>query len=405
MINNIKATLKKQSFHGAIYVENRNHFIADFQFGYQDIDHSIPITEKTLFNIASLSKMYTAVLLLQLVEKKQVGLNDTLNTWFRSNTFKDVTIEQLLSHTSGIPEYTGNKQIKNIEDILQIAEPDFLAGEGWFYSNTNYVLLAKIIEKETELSYEECLQKMIALPLDLHYTTTIPNYEYIAVGKLFDYRFNKFIPLKDDPIFKQIDMHDFYGDGGIYSTAKEIAQFLKGFIQGKLIPHKLLKLALTPSMFNKNYGYGFVIGEDSFGHTGSWPGYSAYCHYSINEEKLIVLLTNEEINPEYERQIVTYLHQPSSNSDEIFAPKHPKIIHLNDHKKMEGTYELVDEYKTRFTIRRAMDYFIISFENQHNTNLFKITPTLYWIRNTMSYINIDENMFIDEGIKIPFIKI
>lgn len=404
MYKTIYSTLEKKQFNGALYLETSDNDGISLTLGYKDLDNSISITENTLFDIASLSKMYTAVMVLQLIEKKAISLEDTLTKWFHTNTFKNVTIEHLLTHTSGIPEYLGNPSIEDIEEILYDKEPYFPAGCGWFYSNSNYVLLAKIIEHTSKLSYEEYLQKMIAGPLHLQHTTSKPKAEQIAVGRLFDYINKKYITLTEDPVYKDMDkLRSFYGDGGIYSTPKDVAQFLKGFIQGKLVSIEFVKRAITPSPLNNNYGYGFVIQDDSFGHSGGWPGYSSYGFCSLTSKKMTILLTNEEVSPVYEQQILAFLNNPE-DMEQLIAPKHPSIMLINNTDNIEGAYELVDEYQTRFTIKRSIDYFIISFDDQHDTHLFKMEPYLYWIRNTMSYINIRDRIFIDEGIEIPFNK-
>ncbi|AIG26148.1 class A beta-lactamase-related serine hydrolase [Brevibacillus laterosporus] len=401
MYNTIYPTLQKLQFNGSLYIETRNNESLSLTLGYKDLDNYISITEHTLFDIASLSKMYTAVMILQLIETKAINLEDKLTKWFNTITYKNVTIEQLLTHTSGIPEYIGNPSVTVIEEILHTKEPYFPAGCGSFYSNTNYVLLAKIIEDVSKLSYEDCLHKMIVAPLHLTHTTTKPSAEQIAVGRLFDYTNREYIAVTDDPILHKHE--GFYGDGGIYSTAKEIAQFLKGFIQGKLVSPELVKSALTPSSLSNNYGYGFVIQDDSFGHSGGEIGYSAHCLYSLPNEKLIILLTNEEISPMYEQQILSFLTFPQ-NKEKPIAPKHPTIMGINTTDGIEGTYQLTDDYQTCFTVSRIVDHLIITFDDQPATHLFKIEPNLYWIRNTMSFINFHDMVFIDEGIEVPLNK-
>lgn len=407
MYNAIYSTLQKIQFNGAVYLETENNDIMNLTLGYTDLSNTHSITDNTLFDIASLSKMYTAVMILQLIDQKAIRFEDTLSKWFKSRAFQSVTIEQLLTHTTGIPEYIGDSSVESVEDIEGILgnkEPYFPTGCGWLYTNTNYVLLAKIIERTSELSYEDYLQKMIAEPLNLEHTTTKPQFEQAAVGRLYDYIDKKYIALTEDPFLKNIDkQRSLYGDGGIYSTAKDIAQFLKGFIQGKLVSRKLVKRALTPTPLNTEYGYGFIVQDGSIGHSGGWPGYSSHCLCSLASGNITILLTNEEISPVYEQQILAFLNEPQ-NSKELVAQKHPNIMLINESDHIEGTYQLLDEYQTCFTIKRGIDYFIISFEDQLDTHLFKIEPNLYWIRNTMSYIHISEGIFMDEGVVVPFNK-
>ncbi len=403
MFATIYSALEKAQFNGAIYVESPNAGSISLTLGYKDLNHSSTITENTLFDIASLSKMYTAVMALQLLEQKAIRLEDTLSNWFdMTNACKQVTIEHLLTHTSGIPEYIGNTSCEDIAEFLRDKQPYFPAGCGWSYSNTNYVLLAKMIEHTSQLSYEDYLQKMIAAPLQLQHTTSQPAAEHVAVGRLFDYTKRNYIALADDPIFKGIDtQHGFYGDGGIYSTAKDIARFVKGFLHGKLVSPEWVRRAVTPTASRPNYGYGFVLQDGAFGHSGGWPGYSAHCLCSLDGDQITVLLTNEEVSPIYEQQLLAFLNDPH-DSEEPLPPKHPGILLPDASDRIEGTYQLADEVHTRFTIKRDDDHFIVSFQDQHDTHLFKIEPNVYWIRNTMSCINMRERIFMDEGAEIPF---
>ncbi|MCG7409404.1 beta-lactamase family protein [Paenibacillus sp. ACRRX] len=404
MFNSIYSTLEKIQFNGAVYVEKSNNEIVDVTIGAADMKNLVPITGDTLFNIASLSKMYTAVMVLQLIEKKVIHFNDNLTKWFDTSTFQDVTIEELLTHTSGIPEYIDNSSVENIEDILLNKEPYFLPGSSWLYTNTNYVLLAKIIEQASQLSYEDYLQRMIAQPLQLINTTTKPKSKPTAVSKLFDFINKKYIHVIEDPIFKDINKkYDFYGDGGIYATAQDIARFVKGFLQGKLVSLEMMNRALTPSPLNSSYGCGFIIQDGSIGHSGGWPGNSSHCLCSLTSEEVTVLLTNEEVSPFYEQQILEFLNQPNDSS-EPDAPKQPRIMKFNSADNIVGPYQLADEYQTSFIIKEGIDSYIISFHDQHDTQLFKVEPNLYWIRNTMSYIHISEGIFIDEGVEIAFHK-
>jgi len=124
----------------------------------------------------------------------------------------------------------------------------------------------------------------------------------------------------------------------------------------------------------------------------------------VTSGEVTVLLTNEEVSPFYEQQILEFLNQ-ASESKEPDAPKHPSIMKFNSADNIVGTYQLADEYGTSFIIKEGINSYVISFDDQHDTHLFKVEPNLYWIRNTMSYIHISEGIFIDEGVEIPFHKL
>ncbi|MCA1292858.1 beta-lactamase family protein [Paenibacillus sp. alder61] len=418
----IRQPLEQLKFNGAVYLQTGGQEGRQLTIGYADLEQTRPITESTLFYIASLTKMYTAAMILQLIDRGTIRLEDPLTGWFEARAPYDrVTIEHLLTHSSGIPEYF-NPELGNVEAILKGDwEPYFTPGEGWLYTNTNYVLLARILGRTSRLSYEACLRNNIAGPLGLRHTTTRPDPEQIAVGKLYDYRERQFTPVTKDPLFKQIDrLYGHYdGDGGIYATAAEVARFMQGFLRGELVSHELVSRAITASPLSRGhgYGYGFIIQEEAFGHSGGWPGYSAHALCSWSGDDLTVLLTNEEVSPAYELQLLDLLSHSAAVPQEEFErraaglpPKHPEVLSVagaaEEWNDLEGTYRLADEHQTSFTIQIDIESIspTVSFPDQLAAGLLKVEPHVYWIRNTMSYIDVARMIFVDEGIEVPFRK-
>ncbi|MGX5705620.1 serine hydrolase domain-containing protein [Bacillus cereus] len=397
----MRGLLETIAFNGAVYYE-KNGQIKQYFHGYQELEKKHLINKNTQFNLASLSKMFTAVMTFQLIEKGQLQLEDKITCWFNVPYFTEVTVAELLTHTSGIPEYITDDLTISVETFIEGVLPQNTSNEHWSYSNTNYVLLAKIIEKVSGLSYETYLQQYIAEPLNLTHMTTQPIKQSVAQGQTFNYEKQQYKNVLDDPYLHEIEKYnDQYGDGGIYSTVAEVAKFLKAFWQGQYISKEIVQFMLTPTEVTNNYSYGFIIQNEWVGHTGGWLGCSAQAFINISTGEVIVLATNQEVFPQYEQEIMNYL---MGIQYAVEAPKYVMTLPLTIKDDITGCYELADGLGTRFTIKKDVQ-FMISFEHQLSVPLFKIDESYYWIRNTMSYVDDAKHLFIDEGIEIPYQKV
>ncbi|GLY12548.1 serine hydrolase domain-containing protein [Pseudobacillus badius] len=390
--------LKNIAFNGAVYFE-ANGQIKEYYHGYQELAKKQLINKNTQFNVASLSKMFTAVMTFQLIEKGQLRLEDKMTSWFHAPHFTEVTVRHLLTHTSGIPEYIAEGVTISVETFIEAVQPQYAPNEHWSYSNTNYVLLAKIIEEISGLSYETYLQTFIAEPLNLTHTTTQPLKHWEAHGQTYDYEHQQYRKVHDDPYSPEIEKYsDGYGDGGIYATVAEMATFLKAFLQGRFLSKETVEFMLTPTESAEHYGHGFIIQDEWIGHTGGWIGCSAQAFINRSTKEVIVLATNQEVFPQYEQEIMNCL---MGIQHAVEAPKHLAILPVTNKDDLTGRYELADGLGTRFMIEKGVQ-FMISFEHQLSVPLFKVDESYYWVRNTMSYVDVANHLFIDEGVEVPY---
>lgn len=396
----MKTLLNKIAFNGAIYHE-KNGRIQEYYLGYQDIAEQHPISNNTQFNLASLSKMYTAVMTFQLIEQGRLQLADRITNWFNAPHFTEVTVAQLLTHTSGIPEYIVEDSTQDIEEFVELSLPLHTPNAHWSYSNTNYVLLAKIIEAVSGLTYEAYLQQYIAEPLNLTCTTTQPAKPWKAQAQTFDYEQQRYQQAFEDPYLHEIEkFNGVYGDGGIYATVAEVASFLLAFWQGRYLSKETVRLMLSPTRSAEHYAHGFMIQDQWAGHTGGWIGCSAQAFINRSTEEVIVLATNQEVFPQYEQELMDCF---MGMQYAVETPKQVVILPVTNKEDISGQYELADELGTRFTIKKSAPApFMISFEHQLAVPLFRIDESYYWLRNTMSYVDVANQLFIDEGIEVPY---
>ncbi|MDP4183035.1 MAG: serine hydrolase domain-containing protein, partial [Bacillota bacterium] len=175
------AAANNNNFHGEVLVEKGSRILLSKGYGMADYEKSIPNTSSTKLAIGSITKQFTSMAVMQLYEKGKLKLTDKLNKFFKDfPRGNEISIHQLLSHTSGIVNYTQLEEFyklapedlksDNIIKLLYNKPLDFEPGQSWNYSNSNYLLLSKIIEKLSGMSLEEYMEKNIFKPLDMKNT-------------------------------------------------------------------------------------------------------------------------------------------------------------------------------------------------------------------------------------------
>jgi CubicO group peptidase (beta-lactamase class C family) len=270
-----------------------------FAKGYGQAAPDVPNTPGTLYQIASLSKSFTAVAVMQLAEKQLISVEDPISKYvpdvWSGNT---ITIGHLLSHSSGIPDYLqprfqfdyGQVWTPNeIVDTVRHAELEFAPGESFSYSNTGYVLLGMIIEKVSGLTYADYIKKHIFEPSGMTNSMfAIPSGRTAAQG---------YVDGKSGP---HMDNSAAYSAGNIISTAEDLALFDKALRDGLLLSKDTMKLMGTThaAKFPYQYGYGWytqnVMGRQAVGHSGGYPsGFRHYIARLQDEELTVIVLSNE----------------------------------------------------------------------------------------------------------------
>ncbi|MEK5246840.1 serine hydrolase domain-containing protein [Bacillus sp. FSL R9-9530] len=270
--------------------------------GVANLSTKKPMETDFRFRIASVTKTFTATVVLQLAGENRLNLDDSIEKWLpgviQGNGYdaKQITIRQILNHTSGIAEYSRTKEadfFKNrnksftAEDLVKLGlslPPDFAPGKGWSYSNTGYVLLGILIEKVTGNSYAEEIENRIIEPLKLS-NTFLPGNSSVIPGT--NHARGYFQPdgaseLKDITYYNP-SIGSSAGD--MISTADDLNKFFSYLLSGKLLKEQQLKQMLTtvPTGSAELGGYGLGIyetrlpnGVSIWGHSGGIPGFSSF---------------------------------------------------------------------------------------------------------------------------------
>lgn len=289
--------------------------------GVSGISHdTVSIKPNMLFAIGSVTKNFIAALTLTLAEENVLSLNDPISRWLPTYPYVDnaITIKQLLNHTSGLYMFWENQLIWDDlkkdrtkywtpEDVLEyIKEPYFKAGDGWRYSNTNYLLLAMIINKATGSNLSTELKKRFCQPLgitDLYISQeeSIPPHQAHVYGDNF--QFGESIR---DITFLPRTSHESigYGSSGIFTTSENLARWSHALFEGEILKEQSLTkmldfVEIRPIANMRAYGLGvevyirqFSWGKRAIGHGGGNIGTTTYMVYFPEYHVSVVVMIN-----------------------------------------------------------------------------------------------------------------
>ncbi len=287
--------------HGQIIYENYT--------GYADREKKIPLTAETPLHIASTSKVMTAVAVLKLIEKTKLSLDDSLQMYFPDLPYQSITIRDLLDHRSGLPNYLyfmedkgfcedQEKMLTNadvlrvmIEKAPPISSPP---GKHFSYCNTNFIMLALLIEKITGMSYPRAMDYMVFRPLGMK-NTYVFQWPEDTARSAGSYYFN-------GRPWKRTHLDGTYGDKNIYSTPRDMYRLDRAMYSDKFLPEELKKEASTGYSYEskgvKNYGLGIRMMEYDNGgkflyHNGWWHGSNSVYVRDFMHEACIVAFGNK----------------------------------------------------------------------------------------------------------------
>jgi len=296
-------------FNGSALVSERGNIILKKGYGYANFEWNIANEPDTKFRLGSITKQFTAMLIMQLAEKGLVKLDGKISdylSYYPKETGEKITVHQLLTHTSGIFNYTNDPMFFRKERFFPLKpeeltkffsgkELDFEPGSNWNYSNSGYIVLGAIIEQVTGKPYERVLQENILTPLGMN-NTGFDHWEIILPKRASGY--NKVFDTFQNAEY--LDMSLPYAAGSLYSTVEDLFTWGEALYTDKLVSFESLKKMMTPVM--NNYGYGLGIrkmsmndGRDSItivSHTGGINGFNTYMGRCIEDKNTIILLSN-----------------------------------------------------------------------------------------------------------------
>lgn len=285
-------------FNGSVLVARKGTILLEKGYGIRNAQTNAPNGPHSIFQIYSITKSITSTVILKLVELKKLSLSDMLNKFYPGFPKGDsITIEHLLTHTSGIYDYTrGNNMPDQTESsfiqFIKTKPFDFSPGARWSYCNSGYWLLGFIIEKVTGMTYEAAVRKYIFKPL--HMNQSGFDFKNLAgTNKTTGYAVFSEHKKKEAVVYPPPGP---FAAGAIYSTVGDLYKFHKGLQSFSIIKEASLKKAYTP--FKNNYGYGWIIssfeGKQVVSHSGGAAGFRSNFLRIPEEDLCIILLNNHE---------------------------------------------------------------------------------------------------------------
>ncbi|MHC1707625.1 MAG: serine hydrolase domain-containing protein [Bacteroidales bacterium] len=296
-------------FNGNVLVASRGKVIFEGCYGFADHKSKKDLTRETSFQLASVTKQFTAAAILILKERGILSLNDPVEKFIPGFPYKGITIRLLLGHRSGLFNYIyfcdrlvhdKQKPITN-DDVLRMInihqpKPYYEPDRTFNYSNTGYIILAAIVEKVSKLSYGDFLKKEIFDPLGMNHSSVITSHEKknesIAVGYKGGWR-----------IAPMTFLDGVVGDKGVYSSVVDLYKWDRALYTDKILSRSTLQEAFTPYgkpvTSKRNYGYGWRIDRlpDStkiLYHTGWWEGFQTLLARIEKDSTTIVVLKNKK---------------------------------------------------------------------------------------------------------------
>lgn len=301
----LKKSLLRGNFNGSILIAKNGVPFYEKYIGFKDIRTKDSLTAETALQIASTSKPFTAAAVLRLVEQGKLNLDAPVANFFPGLPYTDVTVKMLLNHRSGLPNYLyymeeGNwdrKLLATNQDVINTLinwKPPkaYRAGTRFNYCNTNYVLLASIVEKVTGIPFPQYMQEQFFGPLEMTHTHVQTIADSARLTPSFDgYGTSWALDFSDGP----------YGDKNVYSTPRDLLKWDQAWYDNKVISKALADSAFTPYSNERpsmhNYGLGWRLlmlpnGKKVIYHHGRWHGFNSAFARLTDEKITIIILTN-----------------------------------------------------------------------------------------------------------------
>ena len=299
--------LKSGSFNGGIVVAKNGNIVFEAYNGNGRVGGTDTVTDSTSFHIASVSKTFTAMATLKLWQDGKFNIDEEYSKYFPGFNYAGVTIRTLLNHRSGLPNYVHFMENMGWDKKINIVNEDVLnflitrkaeipnigtPNRNFTYCNTNYALLALLIEKMSGKKYGDYLQQTFFTPLQMNHTFVYRKLDSGKVTLSYDYR-GRVIPLN---FLDQV-----YGDKNIYSTPRDLLIWDRALTSGLIFNQKTLAEAYTPYSNEKrgirNYGLGWRMnnlpsGKKMIYHNGWWHGNNAAFIRLLEDSATIIVLGN-----------------------------------------------------------------------------------------------------------------
>src|SRR5262245_57930638 len=347
-----------KQFMGSVLVARGTEVLFNKGYGSANLEWQIPNTPTTKFRLGSITKQFTAASILLLEERGKLKVEDPVKKYVPDApaAWDKVTIFHLLTHTSGIPSFTGFSDYRARETAAITPEKlvewfrdkplEFEPGEKWNYSNSGYALLGYLIEKISGQSYSDFVQQNIFTPLGMKDSGYDSNSAIIA------HRAAGYAPGKNGPSNAGfVHMTIPFSAGALYSTTEDLLRWEQGLFGGKVLTPAALAKSTTP--FKQDYAFGLSVstkdGHKVIAHGGGIQGFNTFLAYYPDDKLVVVALAN--INGPAADQIAGQLGHVAHGEQVVLASERKEItVSPTILAKYVGTYELTPTFSIAMTL-------------------------------------------------------
>lgn len=433
----VTAKQKYHNFNGNILVAEKGRIIYKKSVGYSDLKTRQHLNDRSVFNIASISKQFTATAVMLCVERGLLSLDDGLSKYFPEIPYEGVTIRQMLTHTSGLPEqnelmykYWNSEAPITNQDMVEYLikykpEIAFKPGEDFKYCNTNYSLLAMIVEKVSGQRFQDFVAKNIFEPLEMKQTRflnrTVGNYKtipYQTENYIFDVEKNQFLTPQEIPQQKKaVPITGLVGAGNIHSTTSDLLKWQESLKTAKILKRESITQMESPQIKanvdgSDAYGYGLAIksiyDDTKIFHNGGTLGYWNSLQHFKTSDRTIIVLTNNESEKGLTNAIAAILFDqpvalPSAHKEIKMSPSQ-----LN---QFVGTYEVNGNFAFSIENRNGKLYRVTKsgepkeLKPESKSKLFYDDGSDRQIEFVFDQQTLKQVFFIADGIKLELKKV
>lgn len=356
----------------AIAVVKDGEMVISKNYGYANLEHELPITENSRFDLASVSKQFAGYAIATLVEQGKISLDDDIREYIPElNEFDyTITIDHLVHHTSGIRDWTSTLPLSgrtfddviSFDHILRMAyrqkELNFEPGDQYVYSNTGYNLLAELVQRVSGVSFKEWTKSNIYKPLGMDASLFLEDYTEVIPNRVTGYRSGNSDQFKAAP-----NLLTALGSSSMYSTASDLAKWATHLIEGINSGDPVITRMITKGILNNGdentYAFGLGINEYRgtpwISHSGSWASFRTYLVVLPEYELSIIILNNYGRNNSHgiAREIAGHFVPEESNeeageSDEDENSEDVEVA-TTTLDEYVGTYKLGDTWYVTIT--------------------------------------------------------
>ena len=357
----LTAYAKEMAFSGSVLVARNGEVILNNGYGFKNISEKTKNDSNTVFQIGSITKQFTAAIILQLLEKNRLSLQDKLSKYIPDYPKGDsITIEHLLTHTSGVYNYTNDRDFMQKGSIVPISRDsliglfkykplDFPPGTKYSYSNSGYILLGYIIEKVTGKSYFQVMHENIFTPLNMRHSGF--DFKGLASTDKATGYMNPSEAVKAPIVDSSVSL----AAGAIYTTTGDLYKWDRALYTSRIISPSSLQKAFTPHL--AKYGFGWMIdsvyGKKVVEHGGGIFGFVSFI-LRVPEDQICIIVLDNQPAPAGPGKIASDINALLNGKP--YSIPHARVaitIDSSTLKQYVGSYQLNPNFIITFTLENG----------------------------------------------------